>query len=211
MGKILKIKNISWIALGLIYLPAPFMVHYYPELMHFSYVFIALSVLIMLVNEPKWNFNKIAFFILAFVLSLTAEGIGVHTGWLFGNYHYGNGLGPKIFGVPLLIGILWSSLVYSWGVILQRLGFAKWLLVLLGAVLMVGFDFLLEKVAVYYGFWKWQGEIPLFNYVSWFLVAVVLFILFVFLGRSQKNKLTFGLIFGMVYLFLLLGWMEGFL
>lgn len=49
----------------------------------------------------------------AFAITLTAELIGVATGFLFGNYTYSDQLGPKVFGlVPLVIPIAWLMMLY---------------------------------------------------------------------------------------------------
>jgi putative membrane protein len=41
------------------------------------------------------------FVLLMFFLGFIAEWIGVHKGWLFGNYSYGSTLGYKLFVIPL--------------------------------------------------------------------------------------------------------------
>lgn len=108
--------------------------------------------------------------------SFLFELIGVHTGLLFGNYSYSKLLGFTIFGVPVTIGITWLLVSLStWHIVLlntkslaQRL--------LLGGVLAVMFDLILEQFASAYGLWAWQGSsIPLYNYICWFIVSLVWF------------------------------------
>ena len=39
------------------------------------------------------------------IFGISVEILGVKTGLLFGNYHYGDVLGPGIMGVPFIIGL----------------------------------------------------------------------------------------------------------
>ena len=41
---------------------------------------------------------------------LAAEAIGWRTGWPFGNYRYGESLGPKLLGVPLVVPLAWAMM-----------------------------------------------------------------------------------------------------
>ncbi len=136
------------------------------------------------------------FFSGAFLVGIGSEMIGVKTGFLFGQYHYGNILGFRINGVPLLIGIYWFIVVYASGMLANQLrnmlspayaarrhvAFSKWLgssVIIDGAILATIFDFIMEPAAVKLGFWTWQnGEVPVMNYISWFLVSVVILFLF---------------------------------
>ena len=54
-----------------------------------------------------------AFFSLAAVLTFTAEFVGSNYGWIFGDYDYTGGLGPRIGGVPILIVVVWGVVLYS--------------------------------------------------------------------------------------------------
>jgi putative membrane protein len=54
-----------------------------------------------------------AFFIICFMLSWFCEYIGHNRGWFFGNYRYTSTLGPAIGGVPVLITVTWSVIIYS--------------------------------------------------------------------------------------------------
>ena len=143
-------------------------------------------------NEKDWGF--ILFLLLAVVLGLLSEVIGVNTGKLFGQYEYGRVMGPKFMGVPLVIGINWFVITYGCGIL------ASWLIsnifrekmetldghhqiimiALMGSGLAVAFDWLLEPVAIKLGFWSWMGsgQIPAFNYMSWFLVSLLILMAF---------------------------------
>ena len=60
--------------------------------------------------------------ILAFILGMLVEILGVNYGLIFGSYSYGENLGVKIFGVPILIGANWVMLSFITG----AMGEALW-------------------------------------------------------------------------------------
>jgi bisanhydrobacterioruberin hydratase len=119
------------------------------------------------------------------------EVVGVQTGLLFGEYTYGTLLGFKLFGVPLTIGITWFLVCLSaWHIVLFWSEKTIWLKILLAGVLVVMFDLVLEQFAVAYGFWAWAGgEIPLFNYVCWFVFGALFVWIIQRLSHSQKSSL----------------------
>ncbi|MCA0381150.1 MAG: carotenoid biosynthesis protein [Bacteroidetes bacterium] len=160
--------------------------------------------------------------IAAAVIGFGTEYIGVTTGLLFGNYSYGSVMGWGINGVPLLIGVQWLVTTYCVGVAMHMLH--HWLLnrpnsraanmpkiwqavsvVLDGAMLAVLFDWVLEPVAVSLGYWQWAGgEIPLFNYLTWYLVSVVILVLFHQFPFRKQNLFAVHLLLIQFMFFLLL-------
>ena len=115
-----------------------------------------------------------AWVILAFILGMLVEILGVNYGLIFGSYSYGENLGVKIFGVPVLIGANWVMLSFITGAI----GDALWknnkiLAAISGAVLMVLIDLVIEPVAPIFDYWTFTEYVaPLSNYIGWFLVAL---------------------------------------
>lgn len=107
------------------------------------------------------------------------ELVGVSTGAIFGQYEYGNGLGVKLWGVPIVMGINWLLLIYGVSSITrQYLRNPIWNAAA-GAGLMVVYDMFLEPSAIRYGFWFWnQGYIPIQNYVAWFITSFVFILIF---------------------------------
>lgn len=57
--------------------------------------------------------QTVAFFLVAFVIGFTCEFIGHNYAWFFGAYKYTNALGPRIGGVPMLIIVTWSVIIYA--------------------------------------------------------------------------------------------------
>ena len=111
---------------------------------------------------------------LVYIITFFSEWIGVNYGWLFGSYSYGNSLGFKIGGVPLLIGLNWVLLALVSRQISSKLFSSKWLVIFVSAILMVLIDVIIEPLSGNLDFWYWENStIPLSNYRDWFLVAVL--------------------------------------
>jgi putative membrane protein len=70
---------------------------------------------------------------------------------------------------------------------------------------MVAMDFNLEPVAIKLDFWQWESEtIPISNYLSWFLIAFVIQMLYRKLAFAKENKLTFFVFLNLLLFFFLL-------
>lgn len=185
--------------LGILFTP-------YKDLFVSSTPLVLLFMFFLLANtQLKAIKNFLLSFAIAFVISMGTEIIGVNTGLLFGQYQYGPVLGPKILGVPWLIGLNWFVIVYCSGSFLVHsleLMKSKFnirvtatsstaMVVLGGAAMATFFDFILEPVAVKLNFWTWNnGDIPLYNYLCWFLVSAVL--LRINLQLKQVNAHVFA-------------------
>lgn len=169
-------------------------------------------------EKNKWFY---LFTIIVFTAGVAVEIIGVNTGLLFGNYSYGNVLGYKFKGVPLMIGVNWFIIMYCCGISIYMLMEAaaaklsaetdtpkktiKALSVIVdGATLAVFFDWLMEPVAIKLGFWQWNGDIPLYNYVCWLAVSMLLLALFHFCKFGKRNKFAVHLLLIQAMFFLIL-------
>jgi putative membrane protein len=130
------------------------------------------------------------FLAIVFIYTWCVECLGVNTGLLFGEYYYGRVLGLKILGTPLLIGINWLILVLSIGSLVRRLP-KWWLRIVLSALLMTLTDVLIEPMAIRYGLWNWSSpEVPLQNYVMWFLVSLPIFALYERMQLGSENRMA---------------------
>lgn len=119
----------------------------------------------------------LALFIVA--LGFILEIIGVHTGVLFGDYTYGSALGFRLWGVPITIGLTWLLVTLSAWQIVQYGKLNIYQKFMLAGLLVVMFDLILEQFAVAYGLWAWKGgEIPLYNYVCWFGISLLIFAIY---------------------------------
>ena len=100
-----------------------------------------ISFALLMWNYPINSIKKWSAVLLFFTAGMIAEWVGVHYDFLFGAYYYGNNLGLKLDGVPLLIGINWALLTLITGSIAHQLASKPFVRVILGAFLMVLLDF----------------------------------------------------------------------
>ena len=127
-------------------------------------------------NGHKWFYPMV---ILGFLTGMITEILGVQWGWIFGDYQYGDALGIKVLGVPLLIGANWALLTIVTGAIAQQFYQNFFMRILIGAGFMILLDLLIEPIAPVLDFWVFDGgEAPLQNYIGWTVVALFLQIIF---------------------------------
>ena len=113
-------------------------------------------------------------------LTYGVEVVGVQTGFPFGDYNYGTRLGPSLYDVPPMIGVLWlltlTGAMYWSQRWIQAAGLRGDLLrSATAASLMVAMDLIIEPVAMRTGYWQWAGgHIPVQNYVAWWIIAFAL-------------------------------------
>lgn len=164
-----------------------------------------LSLAIILMAQQKISTRLIAFTLIAFVFGLAIEIIGVHSGIIFGQYEYGNTLGHKTFGTPLIMGVNWFLLTYAFGIISNYFRVNLLLRVIIGALGMVLMDFLIEPIAISLDYWHWHnGEIPLQNYFGWFFASIPIQFLFQSWLKEDTNPIGIYLIISQLTYFLLI-------
>lgn len=139
---------------------------------------------------------------LTLTLTFLAEYLGTLTGLIFGHYHYGGGLGPKILDVPVAIPIAWLTMLYpSW--LLARLMVGRHRVSLrfsplraaLAGLLMMGWDLSLDPaLALGSRFWVWEEGgfyqgIPFTNFVGWWFVSFIILLLFELLTSPRPGQI----------------------
>jgi putative membrane protein len=135
-----------------------------------------LMMAVIVLNHNRVDTRFIFFLVLIFISGFAAEWAGIHKHWFFGDYSYGRTLGFKVLDVPLIVGVNWFLLTYSASVLMQRSRLkSMFLRIILGSLILVLLDLLIEPVAVRLDYWHWAGDvIPLKNYLSWFLASIVM-------------------------------------
>lgn len=123
---------------------------------------------------PLNQIRKVLLFVLFFVIGMLAEWLGVNFGILFGDYVYGANFGPKLDGVPWLIGCFWALLAFIAAEIVRPLAIASGLKMALASGLMVLLDFFMEQNAPNFDFWQFEGHVPLKNYITWFVIGFLM-------------------------------------
>jgi putative membrane protein len=124
-------------------------------------------------------------------LGYGVEVAGVHTGMVFGEYSYGKTLGFKIADVPLVMGLNWLTLIYSAGVIFNRLNAPVIVKSALGGLVLMILDLFIEPIAIRYDYWSWESiSVPLQNYLAWFVISFLFLMVFFSLKFKKENKLA---------------------
>jgi putative membrane protein len=199
--------------LGILFTP-------FKDLFVYSTPLVLLTMFILLANtQSKITKNHILFFLITFLIGMTTEIIGVNTGLLFGDYQYGQVLGPKIYGVPFIIGLNWFVIVFCSGSLCAQgielfqkklniniTNVATSIFVMIGgAAIATCFDFILEPVAVKLQFWSWEnGQIPLLNYICWFTISAILLGLKMYFKAIKFNAFATSLLIIQALFFLML-------
>lgn len=148
-----------------------------------------MCVLIWIPTTEK-NLWLPGYFVLVYISGFLIEAIGTNTGVIFGVYSYGNVLGIKWLGTPLLIGINWILVVFSAGMLVSFLKINGVLpQALLAALLVTLLDYVIEPVAIHFHYWHWQEQqIPFRNYLAWFAFSSLLLALFFLLPFKKRSK-----------------------
>lgn len=164
----------------------------YSELfIHLSSVNLLLSFIILTINQNGYNNSFWLFMLISVISGYFIEVIGVKAGLIFGEYQYGESLGIKLLNVPLIIGINWFMLLYSVGCILNKIHVNIILKSLLGAIMLVLLDILIEPVAIKLDFWDWNNHIiPIQNYLGWFIFSFILLLIFNKFEFNKNNLIT---------------------
>ncbi|MDJ0766507.1 MAG: carotenoid biosynthesis protein [Myxococcota bacterium] len=96
------------------------------------------------------------------------EVVGVKTGAVFGQYAYGEVLGFKLWGVPLIIGFNWMLVVLGAVSGARLVVKRRAAVVCVAGLLALLFDLVLEPTAIALHYWTWYGQqVPVQNYAVW--------------------------------------------
>lgn len=182
-----KIRSflLSWYIIGFAGFAIPCSYDIFRRLISLS---ILLSVLLMLIYHHGWTPKFIITASIIFIFGWAIELMGTHTGFPFGHYEYTGLLLPQLAEVPLILGLNWFFLVYSCFIISSFIPAGNTVRSLAGALLMTGYDLLLEPFAIHTGMWIWQDDsVPLTNYIAWFVISFI-FIRLMFINPPEKHN-----------------------
>ncbi|TVP47498.1 MAG: carotenoid biosynthesis protein [Mongoliibacter sp.] len=200
--KIFQIIISIFYLVGLIGMSIPSLRPYFQMLTPFH---LLLNFGILLYFHKDWNYSFLIFIAVGFSLGYGSEVMGVHTGFPFGDYWYGDVLGWQLFEVPLMIGINWLILVYCTGNLFHEKISNDWLAAGLASLMMMLIDVIIEPVAVTLDFWKWESDIiPLSNFLGWLAVAFIIQLFYRKLNFNKKNAISWYLLFNLITFFAVL-------
>lgn len=178
---------------------------FYPSGVSLSYLTLSLCGVAVFIAEKNKAKAAIAY-VSIFILGYLIEYIGVHTDYLFGTYSYGNSLGYKLGGIPIVIGVNWIAIVISSVSLVKAINFTtnRFLVALFSAILCTGMDYIIEPVAVAADYWTWKNDIiPLSNYIDWFGFSFIFAYIYTALKLSI-NKIAVYLFFIWIVFFSLI-------
>jgi uncharacterized membrane protein len=114
---------------------------------------------------------------------LAVEVIGLATGFPFGRYGYGDALGPKVFGVPVVVPLAWTWMAWPSLIVAGRLTRTIGARVAVAGAALAAWDVFLDPQMVAAGYWRWTEPpvslpgvpaVPLTNYIGWLAVATLM-------------------------------------
>lgn len=156
-------------------------------------VFIAVKML-------GWR-STVAMLLPGMVIAYGLEELGVHTGIVFGHYHFNPPMGPKLDVIPLVHPFLWISIIFlAWivtNLFLEGSPLPKKLnhsTIIWNAIICALFvstlDITGDPFSVKYGLWTWEDGGRFFGvpYHNWFVVALIPTILHNYVLRYERKK-----------------------
>jgi putative membrane protein len=128
------------------------------------------------------------------------ENLGVATGFPFGHYYFATLMGPKLFQVPVMLGMAYVGMAYvSWMLARLIVGNPQapltksriLTLPLVASFIMVAWDLAQDPVwatALHGWVWRdggpWFG-VPVTNFLGWYLNVFIIYLLFALYVRSH--------------------------
>ncbi len=151
-----------------------------PLFLHIVPFHILLMFGMIIYSYGRADSRLLLFVLTIYIIGYSGEWIGVHKNWIFGDYTYGKTLGVKLGDIPVVMGLNWFLLIYAAAVLMQRSRIRYIAVrVMLGALILVALDVLIEPVAMRFDYWQWTDlAVPLNNYIGWFAISAVSLLLF---------------------------------
>ena len=147
--------------------------------------------------------SSLKMMLIGYVVAYILEEIGVHTGLIFGHYHFTRLMGPKIDVIPIALVCLWVTLLYIAFIVtnllidgsplpkrydVKHLVFTS----AVAALLVTTLDIEADPFATLNGWWVWEDGgsyfgVPYHNFVGWFFVGFCTYMVHVFqLHRDEQ-------------------------
>ena len=150
-------------------------------------------------RKPMFLFMSISSLVGFFI-----EVLGINTGAIFGTYAYGEVLGWKIWGTPLVIGLNWFLVTYCVNQVVSTFKINHFVHAVLAGFFITAFDYIIEPDAIRLLMWTWEGNtVPLQNYIAWFIVSFALSYYYTTL-RLPKHSMAY-LVLALMVLFFIAG------
>jgi hypothetical protein len=145
----------------------------------------------------------VVFMTLCLVVGNGFENLSIATGFPFGHYYFTELMGPRLFGVPILLGLAYVGMGYlSWTLARVMLretrrplsGVRVLTLPMLASFIMVAWDLAMDPIwsTMLHG-WIWlKGGayfgVPVSNFLGWYLTVYVFYQLFALYLRGRATN-----------------------
>jgi len=171
---------------------------------------ILITFILLILNYDFKQKGFITALISIITIGFLVEFLGVNYDLFFGSYEYGNNLGYKIGGVPIIMSANWLVLIFLAGSFTEKIiPNPLPLKVLFAALLMVFLDIFLEICAPKLDYWKFNEEVvPISNYNSWFIISAICLYIYFKLIKEKEYTLSTNMLaihfafFGLLSIFL---------
>lgn len=150
-----------------------------------------LTAFVFLWHQPFDDKKFMMGFLAVCLIGFLSELLGIKTGWVFGEYCYGKGLGYRFFGVPLTISLNWALMVNAGILVAHTLVKHSLFTPVISSAMITGLDVIIEQSAAKLDFWYFkQGMAGWHNYLGWFFVALFASYLFYPNLKSGNSKIA---------------------
>lgn len=175
------------------------------ESLRYTPVALLISTAVLLFFHPASIGKKtLLYWVIIAVSGYLLEVTGVQTGLLFGHYVYADSLGFQLWGTPPLIGVNWLFLTCACASVSVYFQVRPFFQVLLATIFMIVYDGILEIAAPVMNMWHWEGhQVPLRNYISWFVVALCFQWLWKKEQPEKPNRMALPLLIFQLLMFIL--------
>ena len=139
--------------------------------------------------------NAIKIIVFLSLLSMVIETIGILTGFPYGYFNYTNKLGPKIFVIPITLSFGFVPLVIASWYLVDNLKLKNILnKIIIGTLLLVIFDLVIDPGAVALNFWEWDVKgfyygIPFSNFLGWIFTSFISMSIIFYLMKEKANSI----------------------
>jgi putative membrane protein len=156
----------------------------HPDYFRFAGYFIPASFGLLMLFHKSHTLRFWLALLACGLLGFLVEVLGTNTGLVFGSYSYGNSLGAKLWGTPLVMAVNWMMLPYMVMVLVSKWQWGYCYKVAGSALVLTGYDLLIEPVAIRLDMWAWEsGHNSIHNSIGWFVVSLAIF------GVLYKSKI----------------------
>ena len=157
------------------------------------YLFINFLIILLCLKDQRVRFLK--GISVPFILGFITEVLGVNFGLVYGSYTYGENLGLKIFEVPLVICLNWCLLTIVSADVAKLITLNKVRRIMIGALIMLLLDFIIEISAPRFDFWVFEdGIVPIQNYFAWLIVSAIAHLWYQSFKIDTNAKISFHII-----------------